>query len=444
MAFGVTNHEIVLEPHPPNSEESPLLSVLPRLFSDVHPHPALLLFGFSVFEVYMQTFGAQRQGSVAVYVAMCLLISAASSLFNPVLSFYLNTELGLNPLHISLFFILLPVATILVVQTVARFSDMGLQRPAIICIASLFGIASAFVLHLRPSFLLLCTVGLICLASYPVSFPQIFASAREYGIKHIKKGSLMFTTFLRSLASLSWVFGPPLSYGLALGVSFDMLFLVTALMFTCGCVTSYFFLPNVMDKSITAKDAKIAWWKNRSVMILFLSMAFVFTAFSSYITTIPLFVTQELKLPTDMPGYMFGLAAFLEIPLMFLAAKIAKGIGLKPVVMIGCTSLCIFLIGLYFLHTYEQIMALQLFSAIFIACVSSMGMVLFQELLPSIPGQSTSLFINSSTAGQIAGGALISLAASGTYLAIYRVSIAMAIVGTLMLFFVRKPPKAED
>ena len=49
----------------------------------------------------MQTLGAKKKGSITTYIAMCLLIAASSSLFNPVLSYYLNTELGLSPLHIS-------------------------------------------------------------------------------------------------------------------------------------------------------------------------------------------------------------------------------------------------------------------------------------------------------------------------------------------------------
>ena len=362
----------------------------------------------------MQTLGASRTGSIPTYVIICLLITISSSLFNPVLSFYLNTELGFDPLQISLFFVLLPVATILIVQTVARFSDMGLQRPSIICIASLFGVAASVLLFLRPSYWVLCTVGLICLGSYPVSFPQIFASAREYALKNIKKGSLMFTTFLRSLASLSWVIGPPISYGIALGGSFDLLFMVTMGSFSLCCLACFFFLPNVLDKSIADKSRHIAWWKNGSVMMLFVGIACMFTAFSSYITSMPLYVTQELKLTENTPGFMLSLAAFLEIPLMFLAARLSKGIGLKTVVVIGAISLVVFLALLHFAHTEKQMLAIQFFSALYIAFVASMGMVFFQELLPTIPGQATSLYINASTSGQIAGGALISLASSGS------------------------------
>lgn len=391
----------------------------------------------------MQTLGAKRTGSIPTYVVICLLITISSSLFNPVLSFYLNTELGFEPWRISLFFVLLPIATILIVQTVARFSDMGLQRPAIICIASLFGVAASILLYLRPSFLVLCTLGLICLGSYPVSFPQIFASAREFALKNVKRGALMFTTFLRSLASLSWVFGPPIAYSIALGGSFNMLFVVTMCSFGLCCLASFLFLPNVMDKSVADKSKHIAWWKNGSVMMLFVGIATLFTAFSSYLNSMPLYITQELGLEETTPGYMLSLAAFLEIPLMFLGARISKAIGLKTVVIIGAMSLVIFLALLHFAQTQTQILIIQFFSALYIAFVASMGMVFFQELLPTIPGQATSLYINASTSGQIAGGALISLAESGSYLLIYEVGLGMAIIGVCLLFLVKKPPRVS-
>lgn len=390
----------------------------------------------------MQTLGATRQGSIPTYIVMCLLIAAASSLFNPVLSLFLNTQLHFSPLQISLFFVLLPIATIFIVQTVARFSDMGLQRPAIICIASLFGVASSALLYFKPSFWVMCTLGLIFLGSYPVAFPQIFASGREFAMKRIK-GSLMFTTFLRSLASVSWVVGPPLSYTIAMGHSFEMLFTISGLIFLAIGITSFFFLPNVLDKSTLDKSNHIKWWTNRSVLILFVATAAMFTAFSSYFTTMPLFFTQELKLDSDLPGYMFSLCAFIEIPLMFLAARLAKAFGLKSIVIIGAASMAVFLALLLVTRDPYHLLSVGFFSALFIAFVSSMGMVFFQELLPEIPGQATSLFINASTAGQIIGGSLIALAESGSYLIIYQVGFVIAIVGTLLVFFVTKPPRVS-
>ena len=447
----------------------------------------------------LQTYGANKRGNVATYVVVCVLIATSGSLFAPVMSYYLNTELGFDPIHISIVFALLPLATIAIVQTIARFSDMGLQRPMIICIASLFGIASSMVLYSRPDFVTMCTIGLICLGTHPVAFPQIFASAREFAIKHVKQGSLMFTTFLRSLTSLSWVVGPPLAFAIALGGSFNLLFTVTAVIFFLCFLASYFFLPNVFDanqgegspesadgkvnaaanadskasaeasadssaetsaaasaagaenhapdaeqvnqaaKAARLAGAKVAWWKDGSVMMLFAGTGLIFTAFSSYISSMPLYVTQELQLSNSLPGYIMGLAAFLEIPLMFLGAKLSKIIGLKTVVLIGAISLFVFLVLLHWTTTPAQLLAVQIFPALFIAFLGSIGMVLFQEMLPTIPGQSTSLFINASTAGQIAGGGMISLAESGSYMTIYNGGMGIAVVGVILIALVKKP-----
>ena len=228
-----------------------------------------------------------------------------------------------------------------------------------------------------------------------------------------------------------------------MGHSFEMLFTISGLIFLAIGITSFFFLPNVLDKSTLDKSNHIKWWTNRSVLILFVATAAMFTAFSSYFTTMPLFFTQELKLDSDLPGYMFSLCAFIEIPLMFLAARLAKAFGLKSIVIIGAASMAVFLALLLVTRDPYHLLAVGFFSALFIAFVSSMGMVFFQELLPEIPGQATSLFINASTAGQIIGGSLIALAESGSYLIIYQVGFVIAIVGTLLVFFVTKPPRVS-
>ena len=443
----------------------------------------------------MQTFGASRSGSAFIYVVLLVLIATSSSIFNPVMSYFLSTELSFNSLKIALFFMLLPLGTIGIVQTVGFFSDHGLQRPAIICIASLFGIASAILLYSRPSFLVLCTVGLLLLGTYPVSFPQIFASAREYALIHLKS-SVMFTTFLRALGSLSWVIGAPLSFTIALNWGFNYLFIVAIILFIASALTSFFFLPHIQshehqekaaansaadtaadastanDAAITntaatapttsapadatvvdaapaatvaprQPDGTIKWWQNRSILILCLSFTLSCTAANSYGTTMPLYLTKELGWSATYPGQLMAVAAFLEIPLMFLGARIANVFGLKNLVLVGTAAILIFLLIFPLTTTMGQMFWLQIFPALFIGTVGSLGMVLFQDLLPEIPGQATSLYINTTTAGQIAGGALIALATSGTYTIVFQVGAGLALIALVLLFFVEKPPRAN-
>lgn len=170
----------------------------------------------------------------------------------------------------------------------------------------------------------------------------------------------------------------------------------------------------------------------------------MFTAFNSYIVTMPLYVTQELKLNESWPGYMLGLAAFLEIPIMLIAAKVAKKVGLKSIIVVGAICLVLFLVAMNFVVDKWHFLYIQLLSALFIGLVSSMGMVYFQELLPTIPGQSTSLFINAGTAGQIAGGALISLSALGSYRYIFMAGVGISLLALIILCFVKKPQNLSN
>lgn len=68
-----------------------------------------------------------------------------------------------------------------------------------------------------------------------------------------------------------------------------------------------------------------------------------------------------------------------------------------------------------------------------------MGMVFFQELLPKIPGQATSLFINAGTLGQVIGGAMISLADNASFILVFQSGMYFSLFSLVLLIFVRKP-----
>lgn len=390
-----------------------------------------------------QTKGATKKGDTLTYVLLCTFIPFAGSLIYPVLSLYVTTVLNFDSFGTSLLFVLLPVMTVAIVQITGRLSDHGLQRPLIVCTACIAGILAAIFLTIRPNLILMCTLGVFFLATSAVGFPQMFASAREFSLRGMRN-SLMFTTFLRALCSLAWVVGPPVSYFVATGFSFNLLFILSATMFAFSLVVTFFYLPHIKIEPLEGGNKKENPFKSLAVVLLFISCALMFTAFNSYIVTMPLYVTQELKLNESWPGYMLGLAAFLEIPIMLIAAKVAKKVGLKSIIVVGAICLVLFLVAMNFVVDKWHFLYIQLLSALFIGLVSSMGMVYFQELLPTIPGQSTSLFINAGTAGQIAGGALISLSALGSYRYIFMAGVGISLLALIILCFVKKPQNLSN
>ncbi len=385
----------------------------------------------------MQTPGSNRKGGIISYTALCLAVTFAGSLVTPVLSFFLSRELHFSDTQISLIFVILPITTIAVVQTFGKLSDGFMTRPIIVCIACIAGAIAPLFLITRPNYLLFCTLEIFFLSIYPSAFTQVFASAREYATKYLD-GSVMYQTFLRAMVSLSWVVGPPIAYYISTTIDFNTLFYICASVYTLALVLAFFFLPHYQyNKAKNLNHADNKYYKNKDVIFLFIAIAGLFTAFLSYIISMPLYLTNELNFIDKAPGYLMSVCAFIEIPLMFLSTRFIKHLGIKKLVITGALSLSIFLVLMFNLKTLEGFILAQFFAALFIALVSNLGMIFFQELLPTIPGQATSLYINACTTGQIAGGALISISSFGSYKYIFLAGIGVAFVSTLILCLVR-------
>jgi len=367
-----------------------------------------------------------------IYILLCLFIPTAASYINPIMSLYLTDIIGLKPFELSVYYALMPVVTIIIVQSIAKLSDSGLPRPAIICISAVFGIISCFIFYLKPSAILLYTVLIPCYAIAQVCYAQIFASGREYSVRFLN-GSIAFTTFLRSLASVAWVAGPPVSYFLVINISYEALFIFCSGVYGIILLISMFFLPDVADRSIRKEEIKSVKLFSDKRIYLFIATVFMFTAFAGYISTMPLFLTHQLGLYETLPGKMYSISAFLEIPIMLLCPRIARRISLSSIVMFGTLSLTLFLLILPCVRDPVIILLLSILPAIFIATVCTMGLVYFQKLLPKIPGQATSLFINGCTCGQITGGSLIGLATDNQYTNIHHAGALCCLISLILL-----------
>ncbi len=373
------------------------------------------------------------------YSLLAFFSPLSGALLAPVLSLFFTVKLGLSPIEIGIYFVILPVVTIFTVQRIGALSDHGWKRSSLIALSGLGGMIVSALLFFEASRIFIYTVLILGFALSGVGYPQIFAAAREFSVHHLNN-SVMFTTWLRVLCSLAWVMGPPIAYYVATGSGFKTLFGLDFLVF--GAVMSYalFFQPEMprisTDNAVMASEEK--WWHNRSVMLLFIGSALLATAYSSYITSMPLFITQELRLDVKVPGYVYAISAFLEVPVMILTARLAGKISIKSEIVLGGLCLLIFLLMLPHLRDTVIVLVSAALPAIYMGVMVNMGMQLFQRLLPNIPGQATSLFVNSNTVGQILGGGLFSIAQSGAYSNIYYASAAVALLGFLAVCLVEK------
>lgn len=123
-----------------------------------------------------------------------------------------------------------------------------------------------------------------------------------------------------------------------------------------------------------------------------------------YLINMPLFVINELHLNKELAGTLMGTAAGLEIPVMIFAGYLTKYFSKKRLMMIALVSGLAFYSSLLFAEQTWQLIGLQMLNAIFIGITATIGMVYFQDLMPTKMGTATTLFSNAAKSSWIIGG----------------------------------------
>jgi Na+/melibiose symporter and related transporters len=184
-----------------------------------------------------------------------------------------------------------------------------------------------------------------------------------------------FNSLIRAQLSLAWVFGPPISFGLALSFGFTVMYLTAMSMFIIAMFFVAIFLPSVeknptsqLSSAADLQAANIPLWKNRNIVCLLLSTVFMWTANMMYIIDMPLYVDLVLHLPDSLPGVLMGLAAGIEIPVMLIAGFLVPSLGKRNLFFIAIICGLIFYIGMIFFTSKFALLVLQycwIFSALF-------------------------------------------------------------------------------
>ncbi|MDF7669639.1 MFS transporter [Orbaceae bacterium ESL0721] len=391
-----------------------------------------------------------RQKSSVIFSAFLLttfIIGVAGALQSPTLSRFLTFDIKASPMFVGLFYSVNAVASIVGSFLLAKYSDRKGDRRNIVIFCCVMGICNSLTFAFTRYYFVLITVGVFFAALASAGMPQIFALAREYAVR-TGRNVVAFNSLIRAQLSLAWVIGPPLSFTLVIHYGFTAMYLSGAMMFIISIFFVLFFLPSVaknpipLSKSIEdVAKANQPIFKNKNVVFLFLSTVFMWTANMMYLIDMPLYVDSTLHLPDTLPGHLMGLAAGLEIPIMLMSSFLVPQVGKRNLFFIAICSGLIFYSGILLFRNEVALLVLQIFNAIFIGIVANIGIIYFQDLLPTRMGVASTLFNNGVTCGVILAGMFQGII-SETYghHAIYWIAVIMLIISFIFCLFV-KPVK---
>ena len=362
------------------------------------------------------------------FLIVAFLTGIAGALQTPTLSLFLSNEVHVRPAMVGFFFTGSAIIGILVSQILAGYSDKHGDRKNLIVFCCLLGMLACVLFAWNRNYFILLFVGVLLSSFGSTANPQVFALAREHA-DNTGREAVMFSSIMRAQVSLAWVIGPPLSYALAMGFSFTVMYICAAVAFiVCGLMV-WIFLPTMRKEKTTQSGTLQAPRTNRKdTLLLFVICTLMWGANSLYIINMPLYIINELHLPEKLAGVMMGTAAGLEIPSMLIAGYFAKRLGKRFMMRISTVAGVLFYIGMLTFHSPFLLLGMQLLNAIFIGILGGIGMLYFQDLMPGQAGSATTLYANTVRVGWIIAGSLAGVIAEiWSYHAVFWIATGLCV-----------------
>ena len=392
------------------------------------------------------TSSSLRKSSVifGAFLVTTFIIGVAGALQSPTLSRFLSFEVGADPRLVGIFFSINALASIIGSYLLAKYSDNKGDRRKIVIFCCLMGLANSLIFAYSRNYYVLITLGVFFAALASAAMPQVFAMAREYAEKS-GRNAVAFNSLIRAQLSLAWVIGPPLSFGLAIHYGFTSMYLCAMSMFIISMFVVAVFLPPVEKKSISSLSpsqlatANQSIFTNRNVMCLLLSTIFMWTANMMYIIDMPIYVEKVLHLSDSLPGALMGLAAGIEIPVMIIAGYMVPALGKRNLFFIAIICGILFYVGMILFTDPTMLYVLQLFNALFIGIVANIGIIYFQDLLPTRMGVASTLFNNGIICSVILAGIIQGFASQAYgHEIIYWIGLMMVTISFVFCALVKK------
>ncbi|MFS7188757.1 MFS transporter [Serratia proteamaculans] len=373
------------------------------------------------------------------FMVVAFFSGIAGALQIPTLSLFLTTEVRVSSLWVGFFYAVNAGVGIIVSFLLAKKSDRQRDRRYLILICYLLAAGNCLLFAFNRNYLTLITAGVLLTAIANTAIPQLFALAREYG-ERSSQNVAMFSAIMRAQLSLAWVFGPPLAFMLVVNYGFTAMFIFAAGIFLLVTLLAWWILPEVA-RPVVGDDVAIQQKTvfDKDISLLFFASVLMWTCSAMYLIDVPLYITAELGLPQSLTGWMMGIAAAIEIPIMILVGRYVNRVGKRLMMAGAMVAGIVFYAGMLWFTSTTGLLALQLFNAIFIGIIATVGMLYFQDLMPERAGMATTLFTNSISTGVILAGILQGILTEyGPHSSVYLLAILLLCISLPVGFKTRE------
>ena len=335
------------------------------------------------------------------FLLLSLLTGLTSSFVTPLMSYFLIDEINVEPIYISIYMVSATLSGLVISQYLGHLAGKGfnanrLYGLTMICvgIAMVAFIFSKQFWHVFLAGVLFMSVGAGAV-SQMLTVSGLWAKNQDIDLA-------AFNSKVRAAISLAWVVGPPLAFTLVANFGFAASFSVAI---ACVVVATLFVVKVVPGQKANQHSLNTTLKGSLSLPFWLVGLAILAGMAGNvmYLSSMPLYVMNELGLPENLPGLMMGVVAALEIPTMLLAAKLARRFPPAGIMAVAFIFGCCFYVGVYFSQSSWELLTLQILNALFYGLYAGIGLTLLQQQAPDLTGFTSAFYSNATRVGMMLG-----------------------------------------
>jgi predicted MFS family arabinose efflux permease len=357
-----------------------------------------------------------------------LLSSTASFAALGVLSLFARDELGATDTMVTIIFVVVALASMIVMLATGHLSDRGRVRRVLIP-ASLAWIAIGYwLLAGVHSYAAMLAVGVVFFCATSVPNAQLLAYARDLVDR---RGDTAASIGVIALIRIALAVGSFLGFGSGgLGLAYlgaRSVFRIVAVV-CLGCLALWWYVlrrgdavPVVARR--TAADGsgpgsgrgQPAGTAQRLLLVFAVVMVLLVSGRVLWLSQLPILMRASLHAPPELVGLALGLPSVCELVLLPAVAWAALRWGRGRVFLVGGAASVIYYAGLLLVAAPWQLVLLQVSYAVYAAATVMVGIDLAQGLMVGRAGMATSVYLSYENVAAINGSliATVSVATLG-------------------------------
>ncbi|MFD2205681.1 MFS transporter [Kiloniella antarctica] len=384
----------------------------------------------------------------AILILLLLFVGVfCNAMIVPFMGYFIVDGLGRDPWEISVYVgIVTALSLVMNRQFGERFDKGARVRPLIAMSVSAFLVAT-ITLSLYPSYWVIIGFISLCFSFSNASTSIMYSFGRAYAGKQ-GLAITSYNSYLRSMTSLGWMFGPALAFFIAGQWGNEVVFYTAAGLASLWVLLWFLAIPKdftapAAEKKPTGNNAQVTASQNKAISqgLWLATSACLFFAIAHILTSasLPLYFTQEAGLPTFAPGMAFTIKCFMEVIAILIAPYIMEKYGTRTALYL---SAVIAMPTFYILSQVESLPQLALGAALeglYYGLFAGVSISFVQQFANGRLGRATSLYMNSLFLGGMIGNVSMGLIASAySYQTAIQFSLVIIAMALVILFASRR------